>query len=195
LVIGDATEDEGGSTVIAVSATLHNDEITEFPEEDPVDEAHEEDKGPAKELMMLVDYLKNSGQTVFDFFKSIDLDNSGSIDGFEFQQALLNSDVGDFPPWEVDELVAAIDLDSDGNINLPELDIALAKIAAAYGSPEPKDGEDAEDAEDAEDEASNELSKTDLGKLKKAELVSIAKEKGVAATGTKAELVAAILGE
>ena len=189
LVIGDATEDEGGSTVIAVSATLHNDEITEFPEEESVDEAHEaheENKVPAKELMMLVDYLKNSGQTVFDFFKSIDLDDSGSIDGFEFQQALLNSDVGDFPPWEVDELVAAIDLDSDGNINLPELDIALAKIAAAYGSPEP---------EEAKDEASNELSKTDLGKLKKVELVSIAKEKGVAATGTKAELVAAILGE
>jgi Ca2+-binding EF-hand superfamily protein len=165
---------------------LHNDEIIEFPEEEPVDEAHEENKGPAKELMMLVDYLKNSGQTVFDFFKSIDLDDSGSIDGFEFQQAMLNSDVCDFPPWEEDELVAAIDLDSDGNINLPELDIALAKIAAAYGSPEP---------EEVEDEASNELSKTDLGKLKKAELVSIAKEKGVAATGTKAELVAAILGE
>ena len=187
LVIGDATEDEGGSTVIAVSATLHNDEITEFPEEEAaLDEATEDSKGPAKELMMLVDYLKSSGQTVFDFFKSIDLDDSGSIDGFEFQQALLNSDVGDFPPWEVDELVAAIDLDRDGNINLPELDIALAKIAAAYGSPEP---------EQPEDEASNELSKTDLGKLKKAELVSIAKEKGVAATGTKAELVAAILGE
>ena len=187
LVIGDATEDEGGSTVIAVSATLHNDEITEFPEEEAaLDEATEDSKGPAKELMMLVDYLKSSGQTVFDFFKSIDLDDSGSIDGFEFQQALLNSDVGDFPPWEVDELVAAIDLDRDGNINLPELDIALAKIAAAYGSPEP---------EQPEGEASNELSKTDLGKLKKAELVSIAKEKGVAATGTKAELVAAILGE
>jgi hypothetical protein len=195
LVIGDATQDEGGSTVIAVSATLHNDEITEFPEEEPVDEAQEEKKGPAKELMMLVDYLKNSGQTVFDFFKSIDLDNSGSIDGFEFQQALLNSDVGDFPPWEVDQLVSAIDLDSDGKINLPELDIALAKIAAAYGPLEAEEPEEQEETEEAEDEASNELSKTDLGKLKKADLVSIAKEKGVAATGTKAELVAAILGE
>ena len=144
---------------------------------------------------MLVDYLKNSGQTVFDFFKSIDLDGSGSIDGFEFQQALLNSDVGDFPPWEVDQLVSAIDLDSDGKINLPELDIALAKIAAAYGSPEAEEPEEAEKTEEPEEEASNELSKTDLDKLKKAELVSIAKEKGVAATGTKAELVAAILGE
>jgi hypothetical protein len=186
LVIGDATEDEGGSTVIAVSATLHNDEVTEFPEQEPVEELHEEHKGPAKELMMLVDYLKSSGQTVFEFFKSIDLDDSGSIDGYEFQQALVKSDVGDFPPWEVDELVAAIDLDSDGNINLPELDIALAKIAAAYSSP---------DAEVLEPEASDEMSKSDLNKLKKAELVSIAKEKGVAETGTKADLIAAILGE
>ena len=186
LIIGDATEDDGGSTVIAVSATLHNDEITEFPEEEPIEEAPEENKGPAKELMMLVDYLKSSGQTVFEFFKSIDLDDSGSIDGYEFQQALVKSDVGEFPPWEVDELVAAIDLDSDGNINLPELDIALAKIAAAYSSP---------DAEVLESEASDEMSKSDLNKLKKAELVSIAKEKGVAETGTKADLIAAILGE
>ena len=186
LMIGDATEDDGGSTVIAVSATLHNDEVTEFPEEESIEEAPEEHKGPAKELMMLVDYLKSSGQTVFEFFKSIDLDDSGSIDGYEFQQALVKSDVGDFPPWEVDELVAAIDLDSDGNINLPELDIALAKIAAAYSSP---------DAEVLEPEASDEMSKSDLNKLKKAELVSIAKEKGVAETGTKADLIAAILGE
>jgi hypothetical protein len=186
LMIGDATEDDGGSTVIAVSATLHNDEITEFPEEETTEEAHEEHKGPAKELMMLVDYLKNSGQTVFEFFKSIDLDDSGSIDGYEFQQALVKSDVGEFPPWEVDQLVAAIDLDSDGNINLPELDIALAKIAAAYSSP---------DAEVLDSEASDEMSKSDLNKLKKAELVSIAKEKGVAETGTKADLIAAILGE
>ena len=102
-----------------------------------------------------------------------------------FQQ-MVKSDVGDFPPWEVDELVAAIDLDSDGNINLPELDIALAKIAAAYSSP---------DAEVLESEESDEMSKSDLNKLKKAELVSIAKEKGVAETGTKADLIAAILGE
>ncbi len=186
LVVGDSTEDDGGSTVIAVSATLHNDEVTEFPEAEAVEEVIEESKGPAKELMMLGDYLKNSGQTVFEFFKSIDLDDSGSIDGFEFQQALANSDVGEFPPWEVDKLVAAIDLDSDGNINLPELDIALAKIAAAYASPE---------AEAVESQPSDDISKSDLGKLKKAELVSIAKAKGVAETGTKADLIAAILGE
>ena len=79
---------------------------------------------------MLLDYLQSSEQTVFEFFRSIDLDSSGEIDGFEFQQALKNSDVGDFPPWEIDGLVAAIDLNGDGKINLPELDISLARIGA-----------------------------------------------------------------
>ena len=41
LVIGDTVDDEGGSTVIAVSASLHNDEVTEFPEEEEVDEVEE----------------------------------------------------------------------------------------------------------------------------------------------------------
>ena len=64
---------------------------------------------------------------MFEFFKSIDLDDSGNIDGFELQQALIKSDVGEYPPWEVEALVSAIDLDKDGKLNLPELSIALPK--------------------------------------------------------------------
>ena len=67
LVVGESHEDDGGSTIIAVSASLHNDEVSEFPEEEvEEDEASdEESKGPAKELVMLLDYLKQSDQTVF----------------------------------------------------------------------------------------------------------------------------------
>ena len=134
LVIGDTVDDKGGSTVIAVSASLHNDEVTEFPEEEE-EAAVEEIKGPDKQLVMLADYLNKTEQSVFEFFKSIDLDDSGNIDGFEFQQALIKSDVGEYPPWEVEALVSAIDLDKDGKLNLPELSIALAQIASNYGAP------------------------------------------------------------
>ncbi len=185
LVIGEAVENEGGTTIIAVSASLHNDEVTEFPEEEVSEEesSSEDSKGPAKELVMLMDYLGKSGQSVFEFFRSIDLDSSGSIDCFEFQQALANSDVGDFPPWEVEKLVAAIDLDSDGNINLPELDIALAGIASQFSTTD----------SEPEDNTSEDVSKASLSKLKKAELIEIAKEKGVSTSGTKSDLIAAIL--
>ena len=84
LVIGDTVDDDGGSTVIAVSASLHNDEVTEFPEEEE-EAVAEEIKGPDKQLVMLADYLNKTGQSVFEFFKSIDLDDSGNIDGFELQ--------------------------------------------------------------------------------------------------------------
>ena len=174
---------------MAVSASLRNDEVTEFPEEEE-EAVAEEIKGPDKQLVMLADYLNKTGQSVFEFFKSIDLDDSGNID-FELQQALIKSDVGEYHPWEVEALVAAVDLDKDGKLNLPELSIALAQIASNYGTPS-ETGEEA--TEDSAEETNSEHTEGSLSKLKKAELVAIAEEMGVATTGTKSDLVAAILG-
>jgi len=184
IIVGESEENDGGSTIIAVNAELHNDEITEFPEEELEVEAVEESKGPAKELVMLLDYLNKTEKTVFEFFRSIDLDSSGEIDSFEFQQALKKSDVGDFPPWEIDGLVSAIDLDGDGKINLPELDISLQKIKAQLL---PAD-------EEVEDESISKPSTGELNKMKKAELVELAKSMGVSTSGTKKDLAEAILG-
>ena len=195
LVVGDTVDDEGGSTVIAVSASLYNDEVTEFPEEATEDVVEVDDKGPDKQLVMLVDYLKKTNQSVFEFFKSIDLDDSGNIDGFEFQQALKTSDVGDYPPWELDGLLSAIDLDNDGKINLPELDIALAQIAAKYAPSEQDESPEEAPHEEADSEDSDAVSHTEasLAKLKKAELIEIAKNLGVSTSGTKSDLTSAIL--
>ena len=114
LHIGAVQEDEGGSSIVQVSAQLHNDEVTEFPI-------------PA-ELVMLSQYLKQTKQSIFEFFSAIDLDGSGDINGFEFQKALVKANIANLPPWEMPRLVAAVDLDGDGLLNLPELDIMLAKI-------------------------------------------------------------------
>ena len=201
LVIGDTIDDDGGSTIIAVSASLHNDEVTEFPEEPEEAIEDKEVDGPDSQMIMLVDYLKKTDQSVFQFFKSIDLDDSGSIDCFEFQQALISSDVGEYPPWEVESLVSSIDLDKDGKINLPELDIALAQIAANYGGTDsseeisetvvddmPKDVEDV-----AEENTESAHTQSSLSRLKKAELIAIAEEMNVSTSGTKSDLVNAIL--
>ena len=149
---------------------------------------------------MLLDYLKSNDKTVFDFFRSIDLDSSGEIDCFEFQQALKNSNVGDFPPWEIDGLVAAIDLDGDGRINLPELDIALAKIAAQIYPSESEESEEPDEQETIEEEAdenptevASAPSESELKKMKKAELIEMAKSLGVSTSGTKKDLIEAIL--
>ena len=114
LHIGEIQEDEGGSSIIQVSTQLHNDEVTEFP--------------VPEELVLLAQFLKQTKQSIFEFFNSIDLDGSGEIDGYEFQQALAKSNIANLPPWEMGRLIEAVDLDGDGRINLPELDIMLAKI-------------------------------------------------------------------
>ena len=178
LVVGGMEEDEGGSTVIAVSAALHDDEVTEFPEEEVVEEVVEEEQSEdtGNELTMLADYLADSGQTIFQFFKAIDLDDSGMIDTYEFQMALKSSKVANLPPWKMDSLVAAIDIDGDGQINLPELSIAIAKVRK----------------ENAAKESTPEVevpSKVQLNKMKKAELVEIATSLGLDASGTKNDLV------
>jgi Ca2+-binding EF-hand superfamily protein len=189
IIVGESEENDGGTTIIAVNAELHNDEIIEFPEEELDEENTKESKGPVKELVMLLDYLNSSEQTVFEFFRSIDLDSSGEIDGFEFQQALKNSDVGDFPPWEIDGLVSAIDLNGDGKINLPELDISLARIGA-----ELLPAEEESEEEPVETETTSTPSEAQLNKMKKAELVELAESMGVSSSGTKKDLVEAILG-
>jgi hypothetical protein len=126
LNIGHA-EDDSGATIIAVGAHLHNDEVTEFPDDG---------KETPEELVMLADYLASSGQSIFQFFQSIDLDDSGTVDAYEFQMALKNADIANLPPWEMGALVEAVDLDGDGKINLPELDIALTTIRTKQGSNE-----------------------------------------------------------
>mgnify|MGYP006259943505 FL=1 len=123
LVVGADVEDEGGMTIIDVSSTLHNDEIDEFPVE-------------RNELEMLSDYLEKKEMSIFQFFRSIDLDDSGFIDGYELQQALRSADIADLPPWDIEKLMELIDFDGDGRVNLPELDITIGRIRSGTSEEE-----------------------------------------------------------
>ena len=116
LVVSETEENEGGSTVIAVESALHNDEIKEFP--------------PSSDATMVafVQYLTNTDQSVFDLFRSMDLDDSGKIEAREFLAALEASPIGALSSIEASDLVASMDLDGDGELNLPELDIAIAQV-------------------------------------------------------------------
>ena len=123
LVVGADVEDDGGMTIIDVSSTLHNDEIDEFPVE-------------KNELEMLSDYLAKKDISIFEFFRSIDLDDSGLIDGYELQQALRSAEIADLPPWDIAKLMEFVDLDGDGRVNLPELDIAIARVRSGVSEEE-----------------------------------------------------------
>ena len=94
----------------------------------PHDDHHEEHP---EELLMLANYLHDTDQSVFGFFNSIDLDQSGDVDTYEFQKALKDADIADLPPWEMQPLMQALDMDGNGRIDIPELELTLGRIHLA----------------------------------------------------------------
>ena len=98
----------------------------------------EEDVGEQKpvfdeDLVKLTKWLCSRGTTTVQFFEWADVDNSGSIDMLEFANAIRAAEIANLPPWEIEELVKVMDINSDGRINLPELDITLLNIRNALG--------------------------------------------------------------
>ena len=113
------------------------------------DHHHEEDP---KELLMLANYLMETGQSVFGFFNSIDLDQSGEVDTYEFQKALKDANIADLPPWEMQALMKALDMDGNGRINVPELELTLGRVhlASLAGDDDHHDHHDEFDAQSME---------------------------------------------
>tara|TARA_B100000405_G_scaffold117525_1_gene82092 strand:- start:1352 stop:3538 length:2187 start_codon:yes stop_codon:yes gene_type:complete len=197
LVIGESEEESsGGSTIIEVSADLHNDDVDEFPV------TFDED------LVTLTKWLCGRGTTTAQFFAWADVDDSGEIDMFEFANALRVADIADLPPWDIENLVKVMDINSDGRINLPELDIALLNIRNTLGIefvPYEEESEEiveeateeaveeeeasAEEEVEEEEESAEAPSEAELKKMKKAELVDVAKSMGLTTGGTKADLI------
>ena len=197
LVIGESEEESsGGSTIIEVSADLHNDEVDEFPV------TFDED------LVTLTKWLCGRGTTTAQFFAWADVDDSGEIDMFEFANALRVADIADLPPWDIENLVKVMDINSDGRINLPELDIALLNIRNTLGiefvpyeeeseevaeeeTEEAAEEEGAPEEEESEEESESAEapSEAELKKMKKAELVDVAESMGLDTSGTKADLI------
>ena len=127
---------------------------------------------------------------------------------FELSNALKVADIADLPPWDIEQLVKIMDINSDGRLNLPELDIALLNIRNTLGIEfvpyeeeseeveEPEAEEEAEEVEEPEEEEAEETSsvpsKSELNKMKKAELVDLAKSMDLSSSGTKADLIGRI---
>ena len=156
-----------------MSADLHNDEVDEFPV------TFDED------LVRLTEWLCGRGTTTAQFFSWADVDGSGEIDMFEFSNALRVADIADLPPWDIEVLVKSMDINSDGRINLPELDIALLNIRNTLGIEfvpyEEESGEEVEEeteevaeepeASEEEEEAAEAPSKAELKKREELERV------------------------
>ena len=129
--------------------------------------------------------IRDRGTTTAQFFSWADVDGSGEIDMFEFSNALRVADIADLPPWDIEVLVKSMDINSDGRINLPELDIALLNIRNTLGIEfvpyEEESGEEVEEeteevteepeASEEEEEAAEAPSKAELKKREELERV------------------------
>ena len=136
----------------------------------PRGEEEEEVGGPVfdEDLVKLTKWLCSRGTTTVQFFEWADTDNSGSIDMVEFANALRAAEIANLPPWEIEELVKLMDINSDGRINLPELDIALLNIRNALGiefipyvEEEKPEEEVAEESEDEAEQVEEPLESTE----------------------------------
>ncbi|HIF16850.1 MAG TPA: hypothetical protein EYQ85_06325 [Candidatus Poseidoniales archaeon] len=199
IIINAASEEdeEEDSTEVGVSAALHTDEGVVMPKAEPVKAAPVDALAAFQpELIDLARWLKSSGTTTIDLFMKMDLDRDGTITPYEIREGLASLDIVDLPPWDVEKLVTSMDLDGDGKINIPELDIHMMRILNSLSAED--DGKDStdEDEEDDDKDSTDEvaentsLDEASLSSLKKAELVVLAEEKGISSKGNKSDIIA-----
>ncbi len=106
-------------------------EQKEMASEEPIVEEEKEEFD--EELVKLTKWLSARGTTTVQFFEWADVDNSGTIDMNEFADALRTAEIANLPPWEVEDLVKVMDINNDGKINLPELDMMILRIRNSAG--------------------------------------------------------------
>jgi len=172
IVNDEVIEEELSETKIRVSAGLHDTDGVE------VSIFNETADGI---LWQLSDYLKEHDLKIFDIFKQLDEDSSMTLTAFEFREGLNKLGLANLPPHEVDRLVSALDINGDGMIDLPELGLAFTKDMMPAKIIE-SEKEETEEIEEPDKEIN-------LSKLKKADLVEIAKERGIDSSGTKKDIL------
>ena len=177
LVVETVSEESTGESEIEVSAGLHAAEGMEIKEttSDVADDA----------LWQIGEYLTKNKTSIFKMFKELDADENLMISPSELKTGLKDLGISNMPDSEIERVVDALDIDSDGMISLPELDLAFTQSNMPLRIVPPKKKES--------EEEEVEMDATSLKKMKKTELVELAKEKGVSSSGTKQEIIDRLL--
>ena len=162
----DDTQRTNNGVIVGLGAVLGTVGIIiqmSIPRGTEEEEIVEESPKFDEDLVKLTKWLCSRGTTTAQFFEWADVDNSGNIDMVEFANALRQAEIANLPPWEIEELVKIMDINEDGRINLPELDIMLLKIQNTLGIDfVPYVTEDEEvSVEEPEDESAEEESTED----------------------------------
>ena len=74
---------------------------------------------------VLRSWLSKTGISVLQLFERFDVDGNGIIDSDELRNGLLDLNLADLPPSQVQRLVEVIDENGDGEIDLGELEVII----------------------------------------------------------------------
>ena len=97
-------------------------------------------------------WVADTGINIRKLFDRFDENSDGTIDSAELKQGLLSLNLADLPPSQVDRLVAEIDADGNGLIDLDEFDAILNGDEVALSSEASSEPEEQEDETPPQDE-------------------------------------------
>ena len=112
---------------------------------------------------ILRQWVADTGINIRKLFDKFDENSDGTIDSNELKRGLLSLNLADLPPSQVDRLVAEIDADGNGVIDLDEFDQILmgetsVESDGEVDSDEPEDTEEVSTVfDDGEDESDEEV--------------------------------------
>lgn len=106
---------------------------------------------------ILRQWVADTGINIRKLFDRFDENSDGTIDSSELKQGLLSLNLADLPPSQVDRLVAEIDADGNGLIDLDEFDAILngdevEPLSDASSEPEEQENETATQNDDESDD-------------------------------------------
>ena len=129
---------------------------------------------------ILRQWVADTGINIRKLFDKFDENDDGTIDSDELKRGLLSLNLADLPPSQVDRLVAEIDADGNGVIDLDEFDAILMGSTA--------DQEEAPEAENTDEAAEDDTSDLEgEGDTEKADEVSTDAESDVVEDDASAE--------
>ena len=108
-------------------------------------------------------WVADTGINIRKLFDRFDDNNDGTIDSSELREGLLSLNLADLPPSQVDRLVAQIDADGNGLIDLDEFDTILSGTEAESADSTIEASEESDTTEEVEEESEAEVPEEDDG--------------------------------